>query len=318
MVCSNSSAWGLNYSTSQEKDNDMVEAVWSWWTLPVKQIGSDWLSEFHELLGWVLSVETARRSYPSTVLVTDDAGARTLVDGLRLPFDTVSTALNDLNARDPDPDWRVLGKLYAYRWQERPFVHIDNDVFLWSRLPDRLETASVFAQNPEYITFGSSYYQPERIEHTIRSVGGWMPKEIEYYISGDGTFTAACCGIMGGTDLEFLRYYADSGIRMMEHPGNRAAWESLRGVPLGLIYEQYLLAACIKYHKGRPGSPFSGIRDEYLFESPMDSHHRASEVGFTHLLGPAKRNENVAERVRAKVEREYPDYYDRCAALVGR
>ena len=296
----------------------MLEAVWSWWTLPVTQIGSEWRSEFHELLGWVLSVETARKSYSTTALVTDDAGARMLVDALGLPFDTVSTALNDLNDRGPDPEWRFLGKLYAYRRQERPFVHLDNDVFLWNRLPDWLETASVFAQNPEYITFGSSFYQPERVEHAIRSAGGWMPEEIEYYISGDGTFPAACCGIMGGTDLEFIEYYADRGIKMMEHPENRAVWSSMRGIPLGLVYEQYHLAACIAYHKGRPGSPFSDIRAEYLFESPLDANDRAGEVGFTHLIGPAKRNTDVAERVRARVEREYPDYYDRCVALVRR
>ena len=51
----------------------------------------------------------ARRHYPTTCLVTDDEGARLLIDGLRLPFARVSTALNAL--RDEDPEWWALGKI---------------------------------------------------------------------------------------------------------------------------------------------------------------------------------------------------------------
>jgi hypothetical protein len=82
-------------------------------------------------------------------LVTDDAGARMLVDGLGLQFTRVSTELNALAKHDPD--WWNLGKIHAYHLQMEPFVHIDSDVFLWKRLPPRLEHADVFAQNPNMI-----------------------------------------------------------------------------------------------------------------------------------------------------------------------
>lgn len=294
-----------------------MRAVWSFWTKPLKRGWSNWTSEFHHLLGWVLSVETARKHYPQTALVTDDAGAEMLIEGIGLQFDHVSTILNDLNSHDPD--WWAFGKMYAYRLQKEPFVHIDNDAFLWSRLPERLELADVFAQNLEYISFGKTYYHPEQIEYAIRSVNGWTPEEIDYHVSADGTFKAACCGIMGGNRIDFIHYYADLAIRMMEHPDNQAAWRSLNErITLSLIFEQYLLAACIEYHKNRQNSPYSDIRDEYLFESMSHAQEQAAAVGYTHLIGPAKRNKMIIERLEKRVQKDYPDYYERCINFIRR
>lgn len=294
-----------------------MRPVWSLWTKPLKGGRSNWASEFHHLLGWILSVETARKHYPQTALVTDDAGAEMLIEGIGLQFDDVSTALNDLISHDPN--WWAFGKMYAYRCQEEPFVHIDNDVFLWNRLPERLELAGVFGQNLEYISFGRTYYRPEQLEYAIRSVNGWTPEEIDSYISCDGTFRATCCGIMGGNRLDFIRYYADLAIRMMEHPVNQAAWRSLNdGMMLNLIFEQYLLSACIEYHKDKHGSPYKDVRDEYLFESTSHAQETAATVGYTHLIGPAKKNNIIAERLENRVKKDYPDYYDRCVHFMRR
>ena|ERR1035437_10813147 len=91
-----------------------MRSVWSFWTkLWRERTGTSWPSEQHHLLAWILSFETARKHYPKTSLVTDDAGARMLVDGLGLGFDDVSTELNAL--ADHDPAIWMLGKLRAYR-----------------------------------------------------------------------------------------------------------------------------------------------------------------------------------------------------------
>src|SRR3954471_15845202 len=104
-----------------------MRAVWSFWTKPWREhAGHDWPSEKHHLLAWILSFETARSHYPQTTLVTDDAGAEMLVDGLGLPFESVSTELNSLVQYDAAL-W-MAGKLCAYRAQTEPFVHLDTDV----------------------------------------------------------------------------------------------------------------------------------------------------------------------------------------------
>jgi hypothetical protein len=202
-----------------------MRAVWSFWTKPFRAFHADrWTSEKHHLLSWILSFETARRHYPDTALYTDDDGARLLTDTLRLPFASVTTELNVLS--DLDAAWWALGKLYTYRAQTTPFVHIDSDVFLWNALPQKTVSAPVFAQNPERFEIGNSYYRPQLWEHLIAAVGGWLPAEWTWY-SRRGGHEAVCCGILGGRRTDFLAYYADGAIRTILHPRNQSAWRLL-------------------------------------------------------------------------------------------
>lgn len=221
--------------------------VWSFWTKPfAAYYHKMWLSEQHHLLSWVLSVETAKKHYPRTSLVTDDAGARLLVDELGLEFDCVSTELNALDNRDAG--FWALGKLYAYRLQTEPFVHIDSDAFLWKPLPDELTSAPVFAQNPELFGSESTYF-PERLECAL-SLGGslWLPAEWVWYRAAGLKQRGECCGILGGQDVGFINHYARQAIRLIEHPDNQAGWANLDSTKQNTLVEQYMLSACIEYH----------------------------------------------------------------------
>ena len=60
------------------------------------------------------------------------------------PMDSLNIVASDFHQQG------ALGKLIAYSIQDGPFVHIDNDVFLWKPLPQELLQAPVFAQCPEY------------------------------------------------------------------------------------------------------------------------------------------------------------------------
>jgi len=294
-----------------------MRAVWSFWTKPFDAHHRRvWLSDFHHLLAWVLSVETARRHYPDTALVTDEFGARLLVDLLGLPFEHVSTGLAEL--RDDDAQWWVLGKLWTYRAQDRPFVHIDNDVFLWNRLPDEMTHAPVFAQNPEWFPIADgSWYRPDAYDDAIRATGGWAPDEWSRYVTARRN-RAVCCGIVGGNAVDFLRYYADTGMRMIRHPANQAAWDRFGStISDNILIEQYLLAACIDYHRNRKGSDYRGAGIRYLFRSSREAFTQsaAARVGYTHLIGAAKNNPDLARRLEARVAREYPQHFERCAKL---
>ena len=291
-----------------------MRAVWSFWSEPFRaHHHQTWLSGTHHLLAWVLSVETARRHYPNTVLVTDGWGSQLLIDRLGLPFTTVSTELDAL--RGADPEWWALGKLWTYRAQTEPYVHIDADVFMWNRLPERVERADVFAQNPEtFPTTGDSWYRPAIYTHVIRSVDGWAPDEW-WWSAAQGFNRAVCCGIVGGSATAFLSYYADLAIRMIEHPRNRRAWMRL-GSPIGdnILLEQYLLAACLHFHRHDARSAYRDLAVDYLFESTDAAFDEsaAAAVGYTHLIGAAKSNRLLMDRLAARVSRDYPAYYERC------
>jgi hypothetical protein len=292
-----------------------LRAVWSFWSKP-HGAGRDasWASDWHHWLSWGLSVHAARRHYPDTCLVTDDAGARILVDRLELPFERVSTALNALDGADPQ--WWALGKLEAYRRQTVPFVHIDADVFLWKKLRPELSDCGVIAQNPEPIPSLDTCYRPDIVERCLGGRGeGWIPREWRWYRRARSAWRAECCGVFGGTRIDFIRYYAARALRIASDPRNRARLSALPGKEAHMILlEQYLLSACLDYHAGRAGSRFADVRIGYVFDQ-LDlaySADAAHEAGYTHLAAGTKRDRRVCRDLEWRVRTDLPKFYERC------
>jgi hypothetical protein len=287
--------------------------VWSFWSVPYRaHYHRFWRSRMHHLLSWVLSACEAGRHYPDTCLVTDTEGARLLVDSLGLPFRHVDLRLDALHPACDD-EWWVLGKLTAYAAQTGPFIHLDNDVVLWNALPSAVTAAPVFAQNPETFRLeDQSLYRLEPFLAGIARFGGWLPPEWLWYAAERRT-CAMCCGIFGGHDLGFIRHYAESAIEVIRHPANRAVWPTL-GVRDNILVEQYFLAACLAYHGQDASSPHRGLKAACLFPSSVEAFDPAwaTKVGYTHLIGDAKSNHHIAGRLEARVQSDYPDFYERC------
>lgn len=298
-----------------------MRAVWSFWSKPFSvRHRHVWASPRHHLLSWVLSVRQAMLHYRPAVLYTDDAGARMLVDALGLEFDEVHTTLNALAHQDPE--WWALGKLHAYRAQTKPFIHIDNDVFLWQPLPARLEAAAVFAQNPEPFVPGESYYQPEVLEDALGlGADGWVPREWKWFRESGLPQRADCCGIFGGRHLSFIQHYADQAIHFVQRAENQAAWAKVSDkVSHNILFEQYLLSACIEHHNAHREAGRGEIEIGYLFPSMEAAFDpaTAARVGYTHLVAGAKRDPHLAARLEARVARDHPTYFERCKDGAGR
>jgi hypothetical protein len=291
--------------------NLKVKAVWSFWSKP-EQHRLVWPSQRHHLMAWVLSLQTVRQHYRTTMLCTDTAGAKLLVDSIGLEFENVSTALDALE--QCDPGWWVLGKLYAYRAQTDPFIHFDNDVFLWKRFPAALESAQVLAQNPEDFLLGTSYYAPETFDNLLRECGGWLPEEWKWYAFISPRRRATCCGFLGANNVDFIRYYAETAISLIEHSCNQLGWARLiNKTGHNHLVEQYLLSACINYHHNKIDSPFHKIDIRYLFAGLDEAFcsQAAKELGYTHLLGSSKRNAQTSARLERRIQQDYPEYYER-------
>lgn len=288
-----------------------MRAVWSFWSAPYREhYHRTWTDEKFHLLAWILSVGEATRHYPDTWLYTDGAGKRVLVDGLGLRFGHVELALDGLEGSDTQ--WWVLGKLAAYAAQRAPFVHLDSDVFLWARLPDAVEGACVFGQNPEFFEFhDQSLYRLDAFLDGIGRHGGWLPEEWRRYAKQRGS-GAVCCGILGGSGTGFIRHYAGLAEAVIRHPGNQAVWPTL-GVRDNILVEQYFLAACLDYHRE------AGVEAAYLFGSSREAFDpaHAARAGYTHLIGEAKRNPEIAARLERRVRADYPAQYARCLDLLG-
>jgi hypothetical protein len=290
-----------------------MRAVWSFWSKPfLDHYHSNWLDDAHHLMSWALSVQTARRHFPETMLVTDQAGADMLIEKLGLRFDQVSTALDALAGSDPG--WFALGKLYAYRMQDRPFLHIDGDAYLWKPLPAHVREAELIVQYPEapLLDFG---YHPEDIDALIGSGGGWLPAAWRWYRSSGRAEVALNCGVMGGHGLELIRSYADSAILMVEHPRNRPGWSRVNpAAGFNHHVEQYFLGAHVAYHGAHRPALAAEPRLASLFESAdaAKDEANAARIGFTHIHGGSKSNLELMRRLESRVRRDHPALFARC------
>jgi hypothetical protein len=294
-----------------------MRAVWSFWSKPFHAYkGSIWGHPLQHMLAWGLSLQTARAHYPETVLITDIPGKRFLIDQLGLSFTHVSTELDRL--KDVSMDWWAIGKLVAYSLQDRPFLHIDSDVFLWKRLPSHLETAPVIAQAPEHFDTQHDRFSPTMVEQAFATHNLPLPIEWEWARSRDPFhFREENCGILGGCDTAFLRYFANLAIDLATNPSHEPAWNQLSRQNCAWLLEQFMLAACIDFHRFHPTSPYRGVAIKYLFnhwDLSTDPNY-AARVGFTHLLGGSKGHPAVVKRLEARVRRDDPAFYRRCEAL---
>jgi hypothetical protein len=185
---------------------------------------------------------------------------------------------------------------------------------LWKHLPARILLAPILAQNPEYFDTSGSWYYPQKFD-LIRKFNGWIPKEVEWYKSSGTTQKAMCCGIFGGNRVDFIQHYARQAIDTLLEPTNRTIWRFLGGD--NILIEQYLLAACIEYHQGRKSSQFSDVFVECLFNSSDEAFNPqiTKNLGYTHLIGGAKRSEYSSMRLEARVKENFPEYFERCKTI---
>lgn len=296
----------------------MRRAVWTFWSKPYAAgSGFCWREPLHHYLAWGLSLRLASRHFYETVLVTDYAGKALLVDRLGLPFTHVSTELERL--RHADPAWWTLGKLVSYGVQDAPFVHLDTDVFLWKPLPAGMANAPIFAQCPERHAL-DEWYGPGNIEQAFAQHGLALPAEWEWSRSrAVSHFREENCGILGGTRVDFIRYYAGLAVDLLMRPDHRPAWAMLaEKAGYNPILEQFVLSACLDFHRFHPDSPFRGIGIRYLFSSIVEAFdgQTAEHLGYTHLMGDAKSNAFMMHHLERRMQQEDMRFYQRCVRLV--
>jgi len=291
-----------------------MRAVWSFWSKPYERSqGRTWGTPRHHLVAWGLSHRLARAHFEETMLVTDSAGKRLLVDRLGMEFDHVSTELDRLDG--VDPGWWALGKLVAYSLQEVPFIHLDTDVFLWKKPEAAVLDAPVFAQCPELHGTGGEL-NPQAIERLFVRHGLSLPPEWSWSASPDKAwFREENCGILGGNDLGFIRHYATDAIRIVTDPSHSPAWTEIgRKDGYNMLIEQFWLSACLEYHRSDPDSPYREVQVRHIFPTMDDAFdpRKAALAGFTHLLGDTKSHPEVSSRLDRRLAALDPVFHRRC------
>lgn len=80
-------------------------------------------------MGWTLSSLTLRKYYEYVELYTDTHGFDVLIKQLQLPYSKAKVVFDD-RTRYPKGLW-ALPKIKTYSLQEKPFIHVDGNIFIW-------------------------------------------------------------------------------------------------------------------------------------------------------------------------------------------
>ena len=133
----------------------MTRIVQSFWTKPIfensnyklrlDRLKGGWIDNKSHWMSWALSCLQIRKYYDEVLLITDDFGKELLINLLNLPYTSVNTGLNEL--RSFHPDLWALGKIYSYDCQNKPFIHVDGDVFIFGRFNSKIENSQLVCQN---------------------------------------------------------------------------------------------------------------------------------------------------------------------------
>ena len=148
-----------------------------------------------------------------------------------MPYTDVIVSLECLNHYNPNL-W-ALAKFKAYQSIKEPFIHVDGDVFIWTKIDESLRDHELIVQNEETTT---DYYG--KMWRDIRHAISYMPEEMKRYdLHIDNK--AYNMGIFGGTDIDFIQRYTYKAFDFVDK--NIKMANKLQGTNFNIFFEQVLL-----------------------------------------------------------------------------
>jgi hypothetical protein len=284
-----------------------MNAIWSFWSKPYFEFYREsWFNEKAFILSFALSVELARTHFQKTILITDSTGIELLIDKYGLVFDKVTNELDCL--QESSTYFWVLGKLKAYSLQTEPFIHLDNDVFLWQKPPDHFFSSEVFSQSLEKLDIHDYCLFP--LDVYIDSLKGYIPEEFIWAAKKSLPFMFNM-GVFGGNNLEFIVQYSRKAMKMITDPINFAAWSRFSNTKSeNLLIEQHFLYICVEYQKSILNLNFEM---GYICEIDNDLYidKIAHELGYTHLVANTKQNSKIIQGLEKYMLNNYITIYAR-------
>jgi hypothetical protein len=256
-----------------------------------------WLNVEAHLLSWVLSSNQLRKYYDNVELITDKQGYSLLIEELGLPYTNVHVILDDLNY--PSTLW-ALAKIKSYSIQDKPFLHVDGDVFIWDRFSENLLRSKLIAQNLEYATIYTRNMWDE-----INPQLQFKPTCLEKFCE-EAKFHSCNMGIFGGSDLCFIKKYCSLAQQFVDM--NREAWKNINLFNFNIFFEQALFFMLTHNENKNLSFYFDKVIDDNKYD--LSSFDRvSSDEKLLHIIGSPKKNILVTSKLRSYVVKYYPDYY---------
>ena len=173
-----------------------------------------------------LSAILLRKSVDKIIFFTDKRGLK-LIESFKHLYDEVVVCLDELDWVQAH-NW-AYSKIYVYQYMKEPFLHIDNDVFLWDRLPSHfydIEKTDFFFQGKETFEWYSFY------KDMIKDNMAILPK-IVLPVSHEYAYN---CGVAGFNNLSILKLYNDLACEYIKENQRR-----IIQINQALMFEQWFI-----------------------------------------------------------------------------
>lgn len=269
-------------------------AVYSLWTKPMNDTYVGFNSEKALMECFALSLHFSKKWFKEVHLVTDKKGKK-LIDKYGLKFTNVSTELEEALADVDKKNW-ALGKIYACKIQDKPFIHIDNDVILFKRLPDTFLSRDAAFQNTEAHT--SHQFYGDMISFDKKN---YNDPPIWYTFPSNEEGQSFNCGVIAFNKIELVQEWWNEAIKYVEYLKNIGGYRDVKYDLSSVMFEQHFVACMCKYH----GLNIGMLTD---YHEPSKSNYDyiddelAEKLGYTHLIAQSKRKKEVEDKVSNAVK----------------
>ncbi|WPO77290.1 DUF6734 family protein [Flavobacterium sp. KACC 22761] len=285
----------------------IIQSAWACNNSNLLTTNSGWLAPEYNLMSWTLSCLQLKKHYAELILHCDSVYAKLLIDTLQLPYSNVVCDLDNLNNYHSQL-W-ALPKIHSYSKQEKPFLHVDGDVFIWKKFDDDLVKGDLIAQNIETAT---EYY--ENIMRSLEFGLNYFPPEIISERRSKMPMLAYNAGIFGGNDIAFFKEYTSKAFKFVDR--NLPNLSNINVTNFNIFFEQYLFYCLVKKNKKQVNVLISEPIEDNRYRGFADFARVPYEKDYLHLLGAYKRNEFVCAQMADRLRQDYPIYYYRIIELM--
>lgn len=264
-------------------------AVYSLWTSPMggEHVGFNTEEALFDC--FKLSLHYTKKWFKEVHLVTDLKG-KELVEKHGLEFDNINTDLEHVMQGVYKNHWS-LGKIYACKIQDKPFMHIDIDVIWFKKPPEGLLIADASFQLIES-HFQEQWYKPlldDADVHYINKPVWFKCKDIKAYN----------CGFIAFNKLDLLEEWWQESLNYIAYLDKRE-FDYIRNITC-LIYEQFAIYHLCKHRKYKVDVLTNHHASSK--EKGWIPEEAAKDLGYTHLISSSKRDPKVEKMVKRKLEK---------------
>lgn len=256
-------------------------------------------------MSFIYSFLTIRRFYPEIELFTDTFGKKILIDNFKLPYNNINTCLDDIDNYDPGL-W-AIGKIYTYSLQNRPFLHIDNDVFIWKKFDENWLQFPLLAQSEE----GREAEDYHKICKMVQKKLFYVPHFMNRYINNKGlinNISAYNAGVLGGNNMPFFRKYCDHAFKLVDK--NLKYLNKIDKGLFNIFYEQSLFY-CLAIEENIKVEPL--LTQEAIFNNykSVIEFDLIPQRWYIHTVGDTKKYDIINEQIYIRLYKDFPEFFAR-------